>query len=274
MLAINKFVIVGTMIILLHSSKTMRSSTILARHVNTSEPALLNNAQELMSYLKTLEKSEIIKIMHVSEKLAEKVITQNKNWNSYSPGILPAIDSFIGDIYSGLRADSLNSSDRLYAQDHLRIISGLYGILRPLDGISPYRLEMAYKFPSKKFASLYIYWADIIAKQIPSDEVIINTSSVEYTKALLPYMKNPTVITPKFYTINPKTNEPTFVTVHSKISRGAFARWMIKNRINNVNDLTKFDDLGYRYEKNLSENNHPAFVCKQFGGIGLSMRLT
>jgi cytoplasmic iron level regulating protein YaaA (DUF328/UPF0246 family) len=147
-------------------------------------------------------------------------------------------------------------------------------VLRPLDGIYPYRLEMGYRLPDEPFKNLYTFWGKSIADTIPIDEPIINLSAVEYSKTVTPYVNTARTITPKFLTVNPKTKEPTFVVVHAKIARGAFARWLIQNRIEIVQDLNKYNELGYTYNESLSSDLEPVFVCEQFGGLGLSIRLT
>ena len=185
-----------------------------------------------------------------------------------------AIDSFIGDIYSGLQAMTLSKVDRYYANDCLVILSGLYGVLRPLDGVHPYRLEMGYKFPDIPYNNLYQFWSDRLAQALPQDRTIINTSSAEYTKAIFPYLPNARIITPKFLTVSPVTHEPTFVTVHAKIARGAFARWLIRNRIEDEASLRNFSELGYRYDPARSTKGEPAFVARTFKGVGLSIRLS
>lgn len=258
------------MIILLHSSKTMRHSA----GTQTSKPEFLEQAIKLIDYLKTLDTTTIAGVMKISPALAAKTRDTIQEWSTVTSTQTPVIDCFLGDIYSGLQAASLDTTDRAYAQKHLRILSGLYGILRPLDGISPYRLEMAYRLPNDTYQNLYKFWGDSLAKTIGQDELIINVSSVEYSKALLPYLPNATVITPRFLTVGPKTKEPKFVVVHAKIARGAYARWLIKDRVIAADDLRNFSDLNYKYDASLSTPQEPVYVAQEFGGLGLSVRLT
>src|SRR5690606_10333635 len=167
-----------------------------------------------------------------------------------------------GDIYSGLQVASWSEADRVYAHKHLIILSGLYGALRACDGIMPYRLEMGYKLPGGE--SMYVFWGDKLARIIqPETKYLINLSAAEYTKALLPYART-SVITPKFMTISPRTSVPTFVTVHAKIARGAFAGWLIRERIDTPQDMHAFGDLGYSYDANSSTPEQPVFVCQKF----------
>jgi cytoplasmic iron level regulating protein YaaA (DUF328/UPF0246 family) len=256
--------------ILLHSSKTMKHRLISQP---LRRPQLLHATTELAAYIKTLSASDLKKTMHVSSALAEKTRGVMKAWDADSAHQSLAVDSFVGDIYSGLRASELSKEDRDYADQTLHILSGLYGVIRPYDGISPYRLEMAYKFDEPPFNNLYTFWGDEIAKTLPSGGPIVNVSSVEYTKAVLPFVDSSRVITPKFLTVDPKTKEPTFVVVHAKIARGAFARWLITSKITDPARFSEFNDIGYIYDKSLSTPTEPVFVCQTFGGIGLSMRL-
>jgi cytoplasmic iron level regulating protein YaaA (DUF328/UPF0246 family) len=255
---------------LLHSSKTMRIPT--GPVVPLGQPRLISQATQLAREYSQLSSVQLANIMQISEVKATSVQKMYAQWSADSAQQTPAIDAFIGDIYSGLQVQTWSSDDRAYAHKHLLILSGLYGALRACDGVMPYRLEMAYKLPGG--GSLYDFWGDAIASILPSDTTqIINLSSVEYTKAVLPYTTAP-VIAPKFLTVSPKTSEPIFVTVHAKIARGAFARWLIQNHVDAISDLKNFSDLNYVYEPSLSTDAEPVFVCKEFGGIGLSIRLT
>lgn len=257
--------------ILLHSSKTMRpAESVSAPH---QRPALLAEATTLASHLRTLKREDLQKHMHVSAAKADQTYELLQSWTDDRHMQRPAIDAFLGDIYSGLQVQSLSPDDRKYANEHLLILSGLYGGLRALDSIHPYRLEMGYRLPATEFNNLYDFWSNKIASLISADDLIINLSAVEYTKAVLPYVQN-RVITPKFLTISPKTGEPTFVTVHAKVARGAFAHWLIQQRIVSIPELQKFTELNYSYDVILSTELEPVFVCSEFGGIGLSVRLT
>jgi uncharacterized protein len=258
------------MIILLHTSKTMRVAPSPTR---LRQPPLLRKTVELATYLKTLSQAQLAHIMHISAPLAEKTHTALAEWNIKPSRQTPAIDSFIGDIYSGLQANTLTKAEREYADKHLYILSGLYGVLRPNDGISPYRLEMGYRLLADPYTNLYKFWGDSIAKKLPKDETIVNLAAAEYSRTVLPFVDATRVITPKFLTRDAKTGEYTFVVVHAKIARGAFARWLITSRITTTEDLATFAEIGYRYSKKLSTPAEPVFVCKEFGGKGLSVRL-
>lgn len=256
--------------ILLHSSKTMRVPG--NRRTPLGMPQLLVQAKELAGIWRQASVADIQSLMKVSGKKAEQVKNLFDTWSADNDRQAPAIDTFVGDIYSGLQVQTWSEADRVYAQQHLLILSGLYGGLRACDGVMPYRLEMGYKLPDGR--TMYKFWGDSVASLLPQDtDYILNLSAVEYTKALLPYVDIP-VMTPKFLTISPKTGQPTFVTVHTKIARGAFAGWVVQNRIEDVAQLKDFAELGYCYDATQSTAEQPVFICQEFGGLGLSVRLT
>lgn len=270
--------------ILLHSSKTMQRSKNI-QNTDIQKPVYSNEASTLATYLQTLSPAELKRVMGLSDAMVEKTQQLVKGWRVDNES-LPAIDAFLGDIYSGLQVQSFTKEDRLYANKHLFILSGLYGILRALDEVQPYRLEMGYKLSmaakdTKGLGSqnLYEFWGDKIAKALPKHQAIINLSAVEYTKAVFPYLnhidglKDVTVVTPKFLTVSPKTGEPTFVTVHAKVARGAFARWLIQHRVETLDRLQEFNEVGYAYAPELSTPTEPVFLAQSFKGIGLSVRL-
>ncbi len=256
--------------ILLHSSKTMRIPKQPRQPLGV--PQLLAQANTLADIWKHASIEEVESLMKISAKKATEVSEMYEKWSDDLELQVPAIDVFVGDIYSGLQVQTWSDEDRAYAHEHLLILSGLYGALRACDGALPYRLEMAYKLPDGQ--NLYKFWGDSIASLLPVDtKYIMNLSAVEYTKAVLPFTSL-SVITPKFLTVSQKTGEPIFVTVHAKIARGAFARWLVQSKIQDLTSLEDFSDLGYCYDKSLSTDYQPVFVCKEFGGIGLSVRLT
>ena len=257
------------MIILIHSSKTMKPTT--PDGIKLSEPTFIKQATEISNYLGSLDPGQIQKNMGVSKNLASEIQKTINGWSTASKGA--AMYTFRGDVYSGLQVASLNKADVEYASKHLRIISGLYGILKPLDGIAPYRLEMGYKLPGVKYSSLYAFWADNLSKTLPKKSITINLTSAEYGKAIIPYLNKSKVISPRFLTYNKLTKNNSTVAVHSKIARGAYANWLIKNRVVKTDELKEFNELGYEYSAELSSESEPTYVCEEFGGKGLSVRL-
>lgn len=238
-----------------------------------SKPQLLYKTIPLATYLKSLSPAQLTKAMNISPALALKTHALIASWSADDGKQRPAIDSFLGDIFSGLQVPTWSKNDRAHANETLRILSGLYGILRPLDGICPYRLEMGYKLLDDQFADLYTYWGNTIATSLPVNEPVINLAAVEYSKTVTSYIDKSHITTPSFLTINPTTNKPTFIVVHAKIARGAYARWLITNKITSPTHFHEFSDIGYEYNKELSQPQMPVFVCKEFGGKGLSVRL-
>lgn len=259
------------MIILMHSSKTMRPPT--SGPAPTGTPALLDRAEELVGYLRTLAPAELARVMKISGELAGKVRDLYTEWSTKPDRQSPAAATFVGDIYSGLQVGTFSAADRGYADKHLRILSGLYGILRPFDGISPYRLEMGYRLPRGPYANLYAFWGTAIAEQLPAKGRIVNLAANEYSRTVLPHVDPARVVTPRFLTVDPASGTPKFVVVHAKIARGAFARWLVTGRVKE-GDLREFAEIGYRYDAALSTDAEPTYVCEEFGGKGLSVRLT
>lgn len=261
------------MIILMHSSKTMRPPTSGTKP--TGIPPLLDRAEELIDYLRTLSPQQLSRIMTISADLATKTREQYAEWSTKPDRQAPAAATFVGDIYSGLQIDTFSAADRAYAGKHLRILSGLYGILRPFDGISPYRLEMGYRLPPGRYANLYQFWGTAIADQLPASGRIVNLAAAEYSKTVAKHVDGDRIVTPRFLTNDPATKQPRFVVVHAKIARGSFARWLVTSRVKDTPAaIRQFNDIGYRYDEKLSTPGEPTFVCEEFGGKGLSVRLT
>jgi cytoplasmic iron level regulating protein YaaA (DUF328/UPF0246 family) len=254
--------------ILLHSSKTMVSTP--AKYELTT-PVFKDVADQLTDYLQELTVEQLQQVMHISQKLATEV--EDMYLSRLDESVSATVESFRGDIYSGLRASEWTAPQKAFAQKHLKILSGLYGILRPYDGIQPYRLELGYRLPNEPYSDLYRFWSDRIAEQLPSDGPIINVTSDEYAKAVLPFIDGSRVITPVFLTIKEGKSEPVFVAVHSKIARGAYARWLIQRGDPTVDGLQHFNDLSYVYDSERSTPSRPTYVCQIFGGTGLSQRL-
>jgi hypothetical protein len=132
---------------------------------------------------------------------------------------------------------------------------------------------MGYRLLGQSFGNLYTYWGPDIAETLPKEGLIVNLSAAEYTKTVLPYLDIARVVAPRFLSVSPQTGDPSQVIVHTKIARGAFARWLMISRVTSLSEMVQFNDLGYRYDATLSTPAEPAFVCQSFGGIGLSVRL-
>lgn len=223
-------------------------------------PRLMAETQELVAAAKKLSKADIARTMHISEALAELNYERYQNFDTLPKR--PALQAFAGDVYTGLDAPSLDQDAILFAQDHLRILSGLYGILRPLDAMKPYRLEMGTKrFPADH--KLSFWWQDRVALVLAADAeetgsgTILNLASQEYwaaAKGRLP--SGIRVVEVEFLAVDGR-----FVTMHAKLARGIMARWMVEHRVTAIDDMRGFDAAGYVFDKSASNENHWTFRC-------------
>lgn len=253
------------MMILLHSSKAMRTPDPAGRELTA--PALLAEAAALMAQARGWSTARIAEVMAVSPELAARTAALHAAWEP--AGGCAAADSFAGDIYSGLRSRDLPPAARDRAQRRLRILSGLYGILRPDDAIRPYRLEMGYRLPA---GSLYDFWGERIARRLPAAGPLVDLTAAEYGRTVTRFVDRRRLVTPKFLTVNPRTGAPGFVTVHAKVARGVFARWLLTADVDDPARLPEFAEIGYRHDAARSTPAAPVYVCREFGGKGLSVR--
>ena len=233
------------------------------RDFNFSKIKFEKKAENLVNMLKEYKVNDLSKLMSISESLSEINSNRFKNWkipfNGYSDY---AVFMFQGDVYKGLDAESLSDSDVLYAQDNLRILSGLYGILKPLDRILPYRLEMGTKLKTDYSKNLYEYWGDLIKdfliSEISSSENIVNLASDEYSKAVKLNKFSNDVITPKF--LDEKNGKLKMISFYAKKARGLMARHIIQTKAQTIEDLYTFNLEGYKYSESSSTDNCPTFV--------------
>ena len=206
----------------------------------------------LVNELKEYNLSDIKNLMGLSDNLSKLNYDRYQKWNLKADNLCPAIFMFQGDVYKGLKANQLNSQELDFAQQNLRIISGLYGILKPLDLTLPYRLEMGTKMINKKGKNLYEFWGeklkDFILSEIKQDEVIINLASTEYSKALKLNNIENKVITPIFKDY--KNGSLKVISFYAKRARGEMANFIISNNIVNHNDLKLFNYEGYTFSGN------------------------
>ncbi|MCV2881748.1 peroxide stress protein YaaA [Actibacterium sp. XHP0104] len=176
----------------------------------------------------------------------------------------PAIRIFAGDTYAGLEAATLDDDALRWAQGHLRILSGLYGLLRPMDGIQPYRLEMGSRLKTARGANLYDYWGDRLARALndtataAETDVLVNCASVEYFGAVDPAALRPRVITPVF--MEERAGKAKIVSFFAKKARGAMARFICENRLTDARALREFDSGGYRYRADMSDGDRWVFL--------------
>lgn len=236
------------------------------RNGDMSEPAFRDDALRLARTARNLTLGDLQKLMHISPDLARLARDRFRDFDA-EPGAdvtRPAALAFAGDTYLGLEATSLDGEELAWAQEHLRILSGLYGLLRPLDAIQPYRLEMGSRLKTRRGGSLYDYWRDQLAKALNAQagqvgtEVLVNCASQEYFTALAPKALKLRVITPVF--MEDKGGAPRIVSFFAKRARGAMARFIIQNRLSDPASLADFDTGGYAYAPDLSEPDRPVFL--------------
>lgn len=203
------------------------------------------------------------KLMHISPKLAALNVERFASIGS-GVGAKPAIELFAGDTYAGLEAASLDPDEMDYAQDHLRLLSGLYGLLRPRDVIEPHRLEMGSRLKTRRGKTLYDFWGDRIAEALNEDaaalgtDVLVNCASVEYFTAANRPALGLRVITPTFLEDHPEG--PRVQSFFAKKARGAMARFIVQNRITDPASLLDFDTGGYVYQPQMSAPDGPVFL--------------
>jgi len=239
-------------------------------HTSSYEvPQFIDKSEILVQQLKGMEPKDLMSLMGISENLAVLNWERMQNWDkSFKPNnSRESVYSFMGDTYTGLDAQSLSEGDLSFSQKHTRILSGLYGILRPLDLIKPYRLEMGTKLKHDTGKNLYDYWSDTLARSLNKeltghkDNTVINCASVEYFKSIDRPVLGANIITPQFKDM--KNGKLKMISFYAKKARGMMARFIIQNRINRADDILSFDLGGYRYDPSLSSFNDPVFTRSQ-----------
>ena len=229
-------------------------------------PGFLDDSAELIDELRSYEPYRLGDLMGISPKLADLNSNRYHNWSLpfTADNAKQSVLAFKGDVYSGLDADSLNADDLQFAQAHLRILSGLYGVLKPLDLMQPYRLEMGTKLKNRRGKDLYDFWDDRINKTL-NDElagqdspVLVNLASNEYFKSVQPERLNARILTPTFK--EARNGDYKFISFTAKKARGLMSRYIIRNRLSDPEDLRGFDLEGYRYNDALSDTDSPVFT--------------
>lgn len=239
-----------------------------ARDVAMTEPDFQDDAVRLVKTARNLTLGKLKGLMDLSDDLARLNRDRFKAFED-APGqevTRPAALAFAGDTYQGLEAASLDADEMSWAQDHLRILSGLYGVLRPLDAIQPYRLEMGSRLKTRRGGSLYDYWRDDLSKALNAQaadvgsDVLINCASQEYFGAVAPKALKLRVITPQFMEDKGDGKGPKMVSFFAKKARGAMARYIIQNRLTDAEAIKDFDTGGYAFDPAASTPEKPVFV--------------
>lgn len=234
-----------------------------------SKASLLEHSEILIERCKKLSPDQIASLMKLSDKLAGLNAARFGEWSQ--PFTLDnarqAVLAFNGDVYSGLDAPTFSQDDFSFAQQHLRILSGLYGLLKPLDLMQAYRLEMGTKLDNERGSNLYQFWGDIITNELnkaldeQQTDVLVNLASNEYFKSVNKKILNATIMTPQFK--DWKNGQYKMISFFAKKARGLMARYIIQNQLTNVEQLKNFDIAGYQYNSDLTQGNDLVFTRKQ-----------
>jgi len=251
------------MLITLSPAKSLDMTPV---EIAPTEPAFQADANRLAKTMRGQTLTQLRGMMGISEDLARLNRDRFKAFaEAPAPdAVKPAALAFNGDTYQGLEARTLTPEDLHWAQDRLCILSGLYGILRPLDAIQPYRLEMGSRLKTRRGASLYDYWGDMLAKalnaqaQAQDTDTLINCASQEYFTAANRKALSLRVVTPQFMEV--KDGRPRIVSFFAKRARGAMARFIIENRLTRADQIADFNTGGYAYDPDLSEGDTVTFV--------------
>jgi len=252
------------MLMVISPAKTLDFSSPLATQRFT-QPALLEKSQQLIDVARDLSPAQIASLMSISDKLAH---LNAERFNSWQPDFTlenarQAILAFKGDVYTGLQAETFSEADFDFAQQHLRMLSGLYGVLRPLDLMQPYRLEMGIKLASPAGKDLYSFWGDLLtehlnaALQAQGDEVLINLASDEYFRAVKPKLLQGRLIKPVF--LDEKNGAFKVISFYAKKARGLMSRYIIQHRLTDPAALKQFDVDGYFFDAEASSENELVF---------------
>lgn len=256
------------MLIVISPAKTLDYETTPKTRVFTT-PDFLDYSQRLINRLRKFSSLDISESMHVSTKIADLNFDRYASWEKpfTQKNAKQAILAFKGDVYTGLDAETFKADDFEFAQKHLRVLSGLYGLLRPLDLMQPYRLEMGTKLKTDVGKNLYEFWGSDITqglntqlKKIKS-RYLINLASNEYFKSVKPKELNAEIITPAFKEF--KNGEYKMIGIYAKKARGLLSRYIIQNKLNDPEELKLFSEDGYAFNKTLSKGNNWVFTRKQ-----------
>ncbi len=231
-----------------------------------SQPDFLDHSQQLIDILRDYSPQQLSELMSISDKLAGLNAARFGEWQlPFTPAnAKPAAQAFQGDVYTGLEAASFSDDDNAFAQRHLRILSGLYGLLRPLDLIQPYRLEMGTRLPNPAGKDLYAFWRDTLTPALDQaiaesgSKVLVNLASNEYFKSIDTKRIDARIITPVFK--DEKNGQFKIISFYAKKARGLMAAWMIRERLNDPEALTQFDVAGYAFNPAMSDGDTLVFT--------------
>lgn len=252
------------MLIVLSPAKTLDFESPIKAN-KTTEPDFIARSAELVATLRTMPPAQIGSLMSISDSLAQLNVARYASWSKKftTDNSRPAMLAFDGDVYEGLDARSLSARQLDWAQKHLRILSGLYGVLRPLDLMQPYRLEMGTRLATKRGKDLYAFWGDQITEALNMSlnaakaEVLVNLASEEYFKSVKPAKLDRPVITPVFEEW--KGGGYKIVSFFAKRARGLMARYAIEHKLTKAEQLKDFDSEGYTFDAKVSNESRLVF---------------
>lgn len=253
------------MLVILSPAKTLDYDSPVP-DLPLTTPAFLPQAESLVGLLRDLSVQDVARLMDLSDKLAALNVARFAEW---SPAFTDAnsraaVLAFKGDVYEGMEAWTFSREDHAFAQSHLRILSGLYGLLRPLDRLQPYRLEMGTALANPKGRNLYAFWGDTLARALSEalagqgDDVLVNLASEEYNRAALTPALRARVVTPQFR--EEKDGKFRMVSFYAKRARGRMAGWIVRNRLSDPAALRGFDLDGYALHPGLSKGDELVFT--------------
>jgi len=246
------------MLAVISPAKTLDFETPPLTNIHT-EPEFLEDSQQLIARLRRLSAREIGSLMSISPALVKLNQERYRDWNPpFTPeNAKPALMAFKGDVYTGFDLETFKQADFQRAQKRLRILSGLYGVLRPLDLIQPYRLEMGTRLSTRRAKDLYGFWKPTVTKALnealgeSGDDTLVNLASNEYFNAVNKKELNARIVTPVFK--DEKNGVYKVISFFAKKARGAMSDFLIRNRVSKPEDLKDFDGLGYRFDPDLSQ---------------------
>lgn len=257
------------MLVIVSPAKTLDFESPLPVRKHT-QPRLLEDSTQLVDVLRSMSPAQLAGLMNISDKLSGLNAARYQAWSHpfTTENARQALYAFQGDVYVGMQARDFSAADREFAQKHLRILSGLYGILRPLDLIQPYRLEMGTRLATGRGDDLYAFWGDRITELLRNDlpsrnPFIVNLASEEYFRAVDFGALDVPVVSPVFRDY--RNGKYKMISFFAKKARGMMAAWVIRNRVRSEKALQSFNEAGYRYSAAESGPGRPVFLRRESG---------
>jgi len=253
------------MLTIISPAKTLDYESPLAT-TRYTQPELLDKSSLLITVARKMSPAQISSLMGISDKLAH---LNAERFNDWQPDFTPenarqALLAFKGDVYTGLQAEDFSEKDFDFAQKHLRMLSGLYGLLRPLDMMMPYRLEMGIRLENPQGANLYAFWGELLTEKLnqllseQKSKVLVNLASDEYFKAVKPKLLEGEIVKPVF--LDEKNGNYKVISFYAKKARGLMSRFIIKERLDKTKQLQDFNLEGYTFDKSRSQGNELVFT--------------